>query len=406
MAFFYKIIYNCEIFYGGIIMKAIVNTKLILEDGIIFDGVILFDNGIIKALGKTSDVEIPDGCEIIDAKGKYTCPGFIDIHCHGAGENHFYDNTEECCQHFIEHGETTVLPTLYMDLSIDDIIEKSQIIKSRSDKGVCRIMDGLYMETPYMNFSGSFKSKNKVPENIVPEDYERMLAAVGNHVRVWAIDPAREGIDDFMAYAQKNYPKSIFALGHSSASSDDCKRVSKYGVKVQTHHNDSGKAKGRCQGSIGAGCDEYTLYNPDMYAELIVDETGIHVVPDRIKMVVRTKGVEKIILISDSTTTVSNFKNNEAEGIWYSPDLNYDDRGMLAGSRLTVDNACRNMMVHTGYGLCHAIRMATANPAKMLGIYDTVGTLDVGKRANLLIINDEVRVEKVFLDGELMVDKA
>jgi len=134
MAFFYKIIYNCEIFYGGIIMKAIVNTKLILEDGIIFDGVILFDNGIIKALGKTSDVEIPDGCEIIDAKGKYTCPGFIDIHCHGAGENHFYDNTEECCQHFIEHGETTVLPTLYMDLSIDDIIEKSQIIKSRSDK--------------------------------------------------------------------------------------------------------------------------------------------------------------------------------------------------------------------------------------------------------------------------------
>jgi N-acetylglucosamine-6-phosphate deacetylase len=123
-------------------------------------------------------------------------------------------------------------------------------------------------------------------------------------------------------------------------------------------------------------------------------------------MVVRTKGVEKIILISDSTTTVSNYKNNEAEGIWYSPDLNYDDRGMLAGSRLTVDNACRNMMVHTGYGLCHAIRMATANPAKMLGIYETVGTLDIGKRANILIIDDEIRVKKVFLDGELMVENA
>lgn len=389
---------------GGIVMTAIINTKLILEDGIIFDGVILFNNGIITDLGKASEVVIPEDVKVIDAHGKYTCPGFIDIHCHGAGKNHFYDNTEECCQHFIEHGETTVLPTLYMNLSIDGIIEKAEIIKSRSNNGVCRIMDGLYMEGPYMNFSGSFKNSNQAPENIVAEDYERMLASVGDFVRVWAIDPARCGIDEFMAYTQKNYPKSIFALGHSKATSEECKRVAKYGVKVQTHHNDSGKAKGRCQGAIGAGCDEYTLYNPDMYAELIVDETGIHVVPDRIKMVVRTKGVEKIILISDSTTTIDGYTNNIDAGVWYSPDLNYDDRGMLAGSRLTVDNACRNLMSHTGYGLCHAIRMATANPAKMLGIYDSVGTLDIGKRANVLIIDDEVRVEKVFLDGELMVD--
>ena len=387
-------------------MKAIVNTKLILEDGIIFNGAILFENGIIADLGKASDVTIPDGTEIIDAHGKYTAPGFIDIHCHGAGEYWYYKNPVECSKHFIEHGETTVLPTLYMNMSIDEMIEASALLKDKAKDGVCRIMDGLYMEAPYMNFSGSFKNQNKVPENIVAEDYERMLAAMGDYARVWAIDPAREGIDEFMAYTHKNYPDAIFALGHSSATSDDCKRVAKYGVKVQTHHSDSGKAKGRCQGAIGAGCDEYTLYNPDMYAELIVDETGIHVVPDRIKMVVRTKGVEKMILISDSTPSVGGYKNNEEAGIWYSPDLNYDDRGMLAGSRLTVDNACRNLMSHTGYGLCHAIRMATANPAKMLGIYDTVGTLDIGKRANLLIIDDEVRIEKVFLDGELMVDKA
>lgn len=387
-------------------MKAIVNTKLVLEDGIIFDGVILFENGIITDLGKASEISIPNGAEIIDAHGKYTAPGFIDIHCHGAKDYWYYKNPDECSRHFIEHGETTVLPTLYMNMSIDEIIEASAFLKDKAKDGVCRIMDGLYMEGPYMNFSGSFKNQNKAPENIVAEDYERMLAAMGNYARVWAIDPAREGIDEFMAYTHKNYPDTIFALGHSQATSDDCKRVAKYGVKVQTHHNDSGKAKGRCQGAIGAGCDEYTLYNPDMYAELIVDETGIHVVPDRIKMVVRTKGVEKMILISDATPSIGDYKNNEDAGIWYSPDLNYDDRGMLAGSRLTVDNACRNLMSHTGYGLCHAIRMATANPAKMLGIYDTVGTLDVGKRANLIIINDEVRVEKVFLDGELMVDKA
>ena len=72
-----------------------------------------------------------------------------------------------------------------------------------------------------------------------------------------------------------------------------------YGVRVQTHHGDPRKAQGFAQGTIGAGCDEYTLYNPDMFAELICDETGVHVAPDMIKMVVRTKGVERMILISD-----------------------------------------------------------------------------------------------------------
>ncbi len=68
------------------------------------------------------------------------------------------------------------------------------------------------------------------------------------------------------------------------------------------------------RGTIGAGCDEYTLYDPDMYAELICDETGIHVDPDMLKMVVRTKGVEKIILITDSMPADGDYKNNEADG--------------------------------------------------------------------------------------------
>ena len=97
-------------------------------------------------------------------------------------------------------------------------------------------------------------------------------------------------------------------------------------------------------------------------------------------------------------------KNNEAEGIWYGPDLNYDDTGWLAGSRMTLENGVRNMMTHTGYGLCHAIRMATLNPAKLLGIDHRVGSLKAGKTANLIIIDDMVHVKKVILEGDLMVE--
>ena len=93
--------------------------------------------------------------------------------------------------------------------------------------------------------------------------------------RIWAIDPARPGIERFMQDVRRADPNAIFALGHSHATAAQCRRVRGCGVKVQTHHGDSGKAPGFAQGTIGAGCDEYTLYDPDMYAELICDETGI-----------------------------------------------------------------------------------------------------------------------------------
>ena len=100
---------------------------------------------------------------------------------------------------------------------------------------------------------------------------------------------------------------------------------------------------------------------------------------------------------------LGNFTNNESEGIAYGPDLNYDYEGHLAGSHLTLDNACRNIMKHTGYGLCHAIRFASLNPARMLGIDDRVGSLEAGKTANLILIDDAVNVKQVILQCETAV---
>jgi len=98
------------------------------------------------------------------------------------------------------------------------------------------------------------------------------------------------------------------------------------------------------------------------------------------------------------------YPNNLEAGIHYGPDLNYDIRGYLCGSRLTLNSAVRNVMHHTGYGLCHAIRMATLTPAQMLGIADQVGSLEAGKKANLILIDDMVNVKKVIFEGELSVE--
>ena len=384
-------------------MKAIINTNLVMEDGIIWDGALTYEGDKLVQVGWAKDVTIPADAEIYDAQGLYTAPGLIDIHNHGCRQYWYYENPVETSRYFLLHGETTVLPTFYHSMSKQDMIDGAAKIREASKSGAGRAMDGLYMEGPFMRLGGSFQNQIKWTGAIQKADYEDLIASFGDMVRVWAIDPDRENIEDFMAYAKEHTPKAIFAHGHSGSTAESIRNVAHYGVKVRTHITDAGQSKGRAQGTPGAGGDQYCLYEPDMYAELICDETGIHVPPDLIKMIVRTKGYEKVCLISDSMPGRTDYKNNEAEGIWYGPDLNYDDEGHLAGSRMTLENGVRNMMTHTGYGLCHAIRMATLNPAKLLGIDHRVGSLKAGKTANLIIIDEMVHIDKVILEGELAV---
>lgn len=385
-------------------MKAIINTKLVMEDGIIWDGVVLYDNGKIIKAGWAHEIEVPADAEVIDAQGLYTAPGLIDIHNHGGGDWLFAEDPTYCSEYFIKHGVTTVLPTLYHNLDRNMMLEAAEKIRQASKTGVGKIMDGLYMEGPFMSLSGSFQSEMKWSGDIQEEDYVTLIEGLGDMVRIWAIDPNRGNVEAFMQYASQKTPGVIFAHGHSSCPAEEIHALAHYGVKVRTHITDAGQCKGRAQGTPGAGGDQYCLYQPDMYAELICDETGIHVPPGLIKMIVRTKGVEKICLISDSMPSRTNYKNNEELGIWYGPDLNYDDMGKLAGSRMTLENGVKNMMKHTGYGLCHSIRMASLNPAKLLGIDNRVGSIAAGKTANLIIIDDMVQIKKVILEGELAVD--
>ncbi len=381
-------------------MTAITNTKIILEDGIIWDGRVLTDGGVITAAGRACDVDIPAGADVIDAHRLYTAPGLIDIHDHGSDEKLFHEDPAGCCRRLLEHGVTRVLPTLYCDMTVGAMMKAASALKEASKSGYSRIISGLYMEGPYMGGFGSNQDSILHTGGIYPEEYEPLLDAVAGFAKVWAIDPARPGIEGFMRDVKEKDPSAIFAMGHSHATAADCRRVRKYGLRLQTHHGDSGKAKGRNQVTVGAGCDEFTLYDPDVWAEIICDENGIHLDPDLVRMVLRTKGVERVILISDSMPDRFHTKNNEADGVLYGPDLNYDREGHLAGSRLTLDAACRNVMAHTGCGICQAVRMASLNPARLLGIDGECGSIEPGKRADLILTDDEVSVKSVFFGGE------
>ncbi len=380
-------------------MKAITNTTLILENRLVWDGVLLFEGDRIVACGPADELAVPDHAARIDAGGLYTAPGLIDIHNHGGNDRWFWQDPIHCCEHFIRHGQTTILPTLYATLTYEQILEAFARIRQASQSGVGRIMDGIYMEGPYMNADiGSHQSSMAFRGPIKEEEYHSLLEAAGDLVRVWCIDPARPGIEGFMQAAKAAQPQVIFSLGHSVASPEQCRKLKKYGIRNQTHHSNIGVPPGQARGTHGVGPDEAALLDPDIYTELISDRRGIHVRPENLLLVTRIKGTDRVILITDATGTEAT--SRPGPGIAYGEDLSYDDEGHLAGSRLTLDAACRNMMQHTGLGLCQVIQFASLNPARMLGIDDRVGSLEAGKQANLILIDDRVRVKRVILAGQ------
>ena len=205
-------------------MKAIVNTKLVMEEGIIWDGALTYDNGKIVQVGWKKDVKIPKDAEIIDAKGLYTAPGLIDIHNHGGGNWLFAQDPLYCAEYFLKHGQTTILATFYHNLDMQTMLYGAEMIRKINKTGAGRAIDGLYMEGPFMSLSGSFRNQIKWEDKITAEEYVPLIEGLGDLVRVWAIDPNRENIEEFMAYAKEHTPKAIFAHGHGNASSEQIRQ--------------------------------------------------------------------------------------------------------------------------------------------------------------------------------------
>ena len=134
-------------------MKAIVNTTLILSEGMLRDGVLLTDGGRIAGFGRAGETAIPEGCEKIDAGGLYTGPGFVDIHTHGGGGCWFHEEPEKAAAHFLSRGETFILPALYFNLTFEEYLSGIKKIRRaiKNANGAGRAIGGINMEGPYLN---------------------------------------------------------------------------------------------------------------------------------------------------------------------------------------------------------------------------------------------------------------
>lgn len=378
--------------------KAIINANVVLENGILWNGAIVIKNDEIIAVDKEVNLETPENAEIIDAQGAYVGPGFVDIHVHNGNGFSTSLNACEASRYFLRHGETSILATPSYGMNFETLIKAIKSIKNAMDSGEAKTIKGIYSEGPYTNPEyGSHADLNPWRSLINKEEYKTFVDEAADYVKIWTIAPEREGIVEFVEYARKINPNVIFAVGHSEATPMQIRALGKYRPKVLTHAMNATGRIGGSSGLRGYGPDEYCFKEQEMYAELISDSCGVHVHPEMQQLLLHNKGLEKVILITDCTY----YEDPIPEKYKHVKDLNFDHNGGIAGSKITMDMACKNIMTHTNCGIAQAFVMASTNPARLLGMEDEIGSIEVGKKADLVFVDDKFNVKQVMLQGEL-----
>lgn len=378
-------------------MVAIINAVLVMRDHLIPDAVLLIEDGKIAGFGEKRKFAIPEGCEIIDAEGAFVGPGFVDIHTHSDGKVFFQEDPVTASQHHLKHGTTTLLPALYYSMNTEGYIEAIGILREAMKKKECANIGGLYMEGPYLNPKfGCDRESNPWKGPVDSAKHGPVIEAAWDLAKVWALAPERDNILDFVLDVKAKNPAAVFSVAHSEAAPQQIEALMPYGLRIGTHHTNATGDRPMYPECRGVCVDEAVNYNREIYAELICDSRGIHVDPYMLRLVRKIKGDDRIILISDAYACDGPIPPGYDDVF----DLNFDHTGEIAGSKMTLDIACRNMMKHTGASIVNVFQFASYNPARAVGFYDR-GEIAVGLRADLVMVDYNVNVKKVILKGEI-----
>ena len=376
---------------------AIVNTKIIMPDYMIANGVIVIEDDKILDFGVAGKVSV-EGLECIDAEGAYTGPGLIDVHTHADGETFFTEDPIKAANTLLMHGVTDVLPALYFNMNADQLVDAVKTVRDAMDSGKADNIIGLYMESPYLNPKfGCNRESNPWKDVVSKERYQKVVDAAYDIAKVWCLAPERENIEEFVDYVREKNPDAVFSVAHSEAEPWQIEKLIPKGLKLATHHTNATGTLYKYPECRTACVDETALYNDGIYTELICDKIGIHVAPYMLRLIKKIKGDDKIILIADAFVEHGPIPSDDLYA--GADDINFDFAGEIAGSKMILDGPCRNMMYHTGASLCQVFKYASLNPARMLGLTDR-GMIKVGNKANLITVDADFGIKSVYLNGK------
>ncbi|MCU1307632.1 MAG: N-acetylglucosamine-6-phosphate deacetylase [Acidobacteriaceae bacterium] len=359
------------------------------------------DDGTIIKIGPRDAVEIPTAAKHIDFGDAILVPGFIDIHIHG-GAGHDVMEGDASALAAVEssiarHGVTSYCPTTVtapLDKTLASLEKLGRAVKENGrDRTVRARPVGLHLEGPFI--SSAKCGVHPVQDIAAPslELFERFWAASQGTIRVMTIAPELPNAAELIREATTRGVRA--SLGHSNAESAPTKSAIDAGARHATHtFNAMRSLNHRDPGILGV-----VLSDERLSADIIVD--GIHVAPEIVKIFLAAKTEERAVLITDAISATG-----MPDGRYRLGTFEVEVKGAtclldghLAGSVLTMDAAVRNVMAFAQWDLQRSVRLATLNPARLLGIDDRKGSLEDGKDADIVVLSASGQVIRTIVGG-------
>ena len=366
---------------------------MIIKGGKVFqeDGSFLEQAIYINDHRLVDKAEYQDDGGVIDAEGLLVLPGLVDIHSHGAAGEDFSDGNPEGLKKILQYekrcGITSYCPTS-MTFPKERLRQIFASIKGAQTEDGATVV-GINMEGPFLDPA---KKGAHVEKWIAAPDVafvRELNQDADGLVRLVTLAPNMDGAEEFI---KEMHEEVCISLGHTAADYDCASRAMKLGAHHVTHLYNAMQPFGhRAPGLIGEAMDD-----PECMVELICD--GYHIHPSAIRAAFRLFGPERVILISDSMRATGMENGTYELG---GQEVTVKDRkavlkdGTLAGSATNL-YGCMCKAVEFGIPLEQAIMAATANPARSIGIFDRVGSIRIGKQADLLLVSENLELKRVI----------
>lgn len=339
------------------------------------------------------------GGETIDASGCYAIPGLTDVHFHGCKGHDFSDGDpqglEVIAQYELSRGVTQICPAgmTLLENQLTKVCETAAAHRTAEKPGA--ELCGIHLEGPFLSLAKKGAQNGAWLHSPDVEMFRRLDTVSGGLVKLLSIAPEEPGAMDFIRAVSDEV---TISLAHTTADYDTAMAAFAAGASHVTHlFNAMPAFTHRAPGVVGAAFD-----TPDCRVELICD--GVHIHPAMVRSVFKLFGAERVVLVSDTMRAAG-----MEDGQYMLGGQDVTKRGSsatladgtLAGS-VTDLMDCMRTAVSFGIPLADAVRAAAVNPARAIGIYSRYGSLDVGKQANVVLLDKDLNLKAVIFKGKVV----